>query len=956
MTNERGEFTLPDASAVRQLQLLRIGFRPREVAVTISAPGARLDLTMVALPTLLEPVRVTSTAQCANRSNAAEAWGLLDQARAALLATVAAREANPAKLKLLAFERTMDGNTDHITEQRVRVDSATGAMISFGASRDAATLVERGFVTDSTGWQTYYGPDAEVMLADEFSRGYCMSIVRASGALSRKLIGLGFAPATQRRGRIDIAGTLWIDTVARALDRIEFRYLGLPAVVDGFSPRGSVYFRSMENGVVLIDRWTLRVVGSADTLLGDEKAMRLRRGFVIREVGGELAHATWPDGKEWQARLGTLDVTVVDANGTAIPNTIVGLRRTDYHATTDARGRARIIDLVPGPYAAVERDTVLATVGISLPAGLGSAFVAARDSTAYVQFVAPIVEEFIGETCREEGGGRDDRSAWVVGRATSADGQPISGVRWTLSRSVGNTWKTVASGGITGASGHFYLCRGLRIGETVRIEARGKNGAEQVAIRRLNGDITAVPMLLMSGAVAGAVGARDVRSPTKGVLTGIVSDSVTGSSVPGARVWLLATSFQATTDSAGRFTMSGVPGGDYTVDVRTWTLDSLGVTSQSSFTFVDSASIHVHVPSPGTITAAMCRSSGRAAGDNAGPHGVIVGEVRSPSDSGATARARARVVAEWRDRRLEARTDDRGRFRICGIPLDTDVRLRALGDAAAAAPIEIRVPAQATFARAELLLDRPIQVVQAGTVPDSAPGRSDRSTARGGRRELVGAVRDVKGRPIEDATVSVHSEVARTDATGTFQLWTADVDTATIQVRRLGYSPVDALLKAHGRQWDTVVVEMDRGGVLLRAVNINEMANRRAIGLRDFEKRRAIGLGQFVTRAEIEAKATNRLSELLRTKRGVRVVRSRTGINGIRFALHASDRLGCEPAMWLDGQRVPGLEIDEILPYDIEAIELYETFAATPTEFTTGVSSTCGTIVIWTRVPPPPKR
>jgi hypothetical protein len=409
----------------------------------------------------------------------------------------------------------------------------------------------------------------------------------------------------------------------------------------------------------------------------------------------------------------------------------------------------------------------------------------------------------------------------------------------------------------------------------------------------------------------------------------------------------------------------GVPAGDYTVDVRTWTLDSLGVTSQSPFRFADSASIQLRVPTAASITAAMCRSDARAAGVQASARGVIVGQVVGAGDKDAARRPRARVVAQWSstptpsdatDRRLDARTDDRGRFRFCGVPVDTDIRVWAASDSTASRTAEVRISSQSTFARAELVLDQPFGVEQQAAGVAAAASRGEGSTPRVARRELVGAVRDVRGRPIESATVMVHSTVAQTDAFGTFQLWTADVDTATIQVRRLGYSPVDALLKAHGHQWDTVVVEMDRGGVTLNTVNVNEAANRRAIGLRDFEKRRAVGLGQFVTRQEIEAKATNRLTELLRTKRGVRVVRVRSGLNGIRFALHASDRRGCEPAVWLDGQRAPGLEIDELLPFDIEAIELYETFASTPSEFTTGVSATCGTIVIWTRSPPPPKR
>jgi hypothetical protein len=76
-------------------------------------------------------------------------------------------------------------------------------------------------------------------------------------------------------------------------------------------------------------------------------------------------------------------------------------------------------------------------------------------------------------------------------------------------------------------------------------------------------------------------------------------------------------------------------------------------------------------------------------------------------------------------------------------------------------------------------------------------------------RELVGAVRDPGGVPIEGAIIEIHGVSARSDSRGAFRLFTSNVDTVTMGIRRLGYAPVSAQLTARNRQWDTVVVEMD---------------------------------------------------------------------------------------------------------------------------------------------------
>jgi hypothetical protein len=56
--------------------------------------------------------------------------------------------------------------------------------------------------------------------------------------------------------------------------------------------------------------------------------------------------------------------------------------------------------------------------------------------------------------------------------------------------------------------------------------------------------------------------------------------------------------------------------------------------------------------------------------------------------------------------------------------------------------------------------------------------------------------------------------------------------------------------------------------------------------------------------------------------------------------------------MWVDGQRARGMEIDDLPANTVEGIELYDSFALVPFQFShTANSVPCGTIVVWTRPP-----
>ena len=240
-----------------------------------------------------------------------------------------------------------------------------------------------------------------------------------------------------------------------------------------------------------------------------------------------------------------------------------------------------------------------------------------------------------------------------------------------------------------------------------------------------------------------------------------------------------------------------------------------------------------------------------------------------------------------------------------------------------------------------------LTVIGLGMVLAAKPARAQPNVAG---RELVGLVRDANGAAVEGASVEIPGAAARTDARGAFRLYTTDLDTLTITIRRLGFSVVSALLESRNRQWDTVVVEMDRLPQRLAAAEVRASATLRRNGMRDFETRKAQGRGQYYTREQIVARNTIRTSDVVRDARGVRLVKLRSGLFGVRFASFAIKQPNCTPTLWIDGQRARGMEVDEIPATDIEAMELYEGWTVTPAQFAEGTALPCGTIVVWTRI------
>jgi hypothetical protein len=222
------------------------------------------------------------------------------------------------------------------------------------------------------------------------------------------------------------------------------------------------------------------------------------------------------------------------------------------------------------------------------------------------------------------------------------------------------------------------------------------------------------------------------------------------------------------------------------------------------------------------------------------------------------------------------------------------------------------------------------------------------------KRTLNGIVRDSAGEPIPEADVSIASAhlLTRTDNSGAFALKRVEGGQAELSVRRLGYQPKTIQLDVLPNGTDTLIVVMIVQALELPGVAINEQTKRHLLWIEDFYRRRAKGIGgTYYTREDIEARHASRLSDVLRDAPGVRFVRARGGGSGVRFDTPASFRSNCYPQYFVDGQRVANIEIDDLSARDIEGVELYSGPSSTPTQFQQGAITSCGTVVIWSRVP-----
>ena len=437
-----------------------------------------------------------------------------------------------------------------------------------------------------------------------------------------------------------------------------------------------------------------------------------------------------------------------------------------------------------------------------------------------------------------------------------------------------------------------------------------------------------------------------------------LTDSATGHAVPSASIDVRGTGRSATANEGGRARITGLLPGNYTVRVTTAEMEALGVAHDHRVTLTsDGQTEELRIPVARYSIERMCP-------DLTPRDGAIVGTVRARG--GSRSAAGLQVFAQWdvfdiadagggvlatrSSRHAEATTDARGAFTLCGVPLLTPLRVRTYWDRTGPG-VAVRLD-DPRVKRMDLVLDPPHALVR-GSV-----------TEVGTRSPL----------PDVEIVLPVAELETRTRPDGSFEIREVPPGPHDIVFRRLGYLPV---VIHRAVQADSALVEHVQ---MARAVMLDSVvvsAPRSSIP--GFDTRRMIRQGHAITRAELARQEHRRLSEILATVPGLRILGAGSGaawasmgrgantISTLREPDRFSASRGAKPAcysdVYMDGallyggsvartEPAPLMDLNTILASNLEAVEYFAGPAQIPPEYNkTGAS--CGVLLLWTRRPDP---
>lgn len=201
------------------------------------------------------------------------------------------------------------------------------------------------------------------------------------------------------------------------------------------------------------------------------------------------------------------------------------------------------------------------------------------------------------------------------------------------------------------------------------------------------------------------------------------------------------------------------------------------------------------------------------------------------------------------------------------------------------------------------------------------------------------------GRPLEGAMVALLGSGlgAVTDSAGTFHIPGAPGGTDSVEVRYVGYEQNRVELDLAPGKTTRVIFLLSRTVLRLAEIRVEVRGGRRVGKLAGFERRRELGLGYFLTPDDLaERKPLRNASEAFRRVPGVYVGPYRNG----RAPVLISRGRDCRPAIFIDGAHVPDLEIDDLAPEELGAVEIYRGPSEIPGQYLG--FSTCGLIQVWT--------
>ena len=227
---------------------------------------------------------------------------------------------------------------------------------------------------------------------------------------------------------------------------------------------------------------------------------------------------------------------------------------------------------------------------------------------------------------------------------------------------------------------------------------------------------------------------------------------------------------------------------------------------------------------------------------------------------------------------------------------------------------------------------------------------------------------DGTGRPLAAVQVIIEGtqRADTTDNAGRYRL-EAPAGTRIALFRLIGYRPLRIRLQLSKGDSTTANADLVREGAQqLEPIETRAApAAPRGVGVEAFEDRRRLGLGKFIDSSELRRAEGRRLTDLLRSVPGVRMMYyvddpARPWVFEWRAAAgrkESADGTPCWMSVVFDGSpiyrsgslsRPPDFHRDLFELAGLEAVEVYRSPAEVPQEYG-GASEQCGLMLLWSR-------
>jgi|GEM_PF-173277 len=579
LTNDAGRFLLKAPRPGRYtIRAERIGLETvtSETIQLSSGQVFGIQLQMSLAPILMEELRVEGDRRCVVRPEEGMALASLwEEARKALVVQEWTAREEIYPFQILRYTRNLDVSGKKVeseTRQQLKTVMAQTAI----RSRPAANLMTEGFVQplgEEGDRFEYFGPDASVLLSDEFLATHCLRL--AYGEDPAPGLGISFEPV--RTGGVpDIKGTLWLDPETTYLKFLEYEYTWAPLVEAQGLARGRVDFENLPNGAWIVRNWWIRT----PVLEVDWEKRSGQRSQVLGyiEEGEEITRITSPEEGDALGPRGTLEGTVWDSTGQApLAEAEVYLSGTQHAAVTDSSGRYQMDDVREGVFTAAFTHPRLDSLEV-YPPGVEVSIMAGE--VAQANLVLPPMGSLLEWLCRDVE--REEGTPAVVGTVLDAGtGNPQPGATVSL---VWIDYRVEGSGDISGdrmsietsanAQGRYRAC-GISPGALVTVQAafsESKGASEEVVVPFET--ISRVDLTLRSDASAKVVPPAITCSqgqsfPGQGAVSGRILEATTEVPVGNLKVWLISEetgeSASVQADGGGQFLFCPVESGGYSL-------------------------------------------------------------------------------------------------------------------------------------------------------------------------------------------------------------------------------------------------------------------------------------------------------------------------------------------------------------------------------------------------------